>query len=290
MPLVGITHYPVQNATLDNIILVDAKTLRSLLGMGIASSTLIAAPQAAVSMLAGSVDELFTDASADTSSNGEGLDRKGIEEQLSKPVATATVDPEAGPWHYLILRLVPGSSTDGMRLKLNDEFRNRGWPLEAIGWREAAGSGALFVYWLRIIFNIGVVVVAFAGLIVVMNALVSGVLERTGEIGTMRALGAQRGFVSRLFALETTALALTAGIMGTALGMILVALLSRHGLRISNSFLIQLFGGPVLRPAFDAGSVFRALAASILIGSLAWIYPVHLALKVNPIEAMRRRE
>jgi ABC-type lipoprotein release transport system permease subunit len=290
LPLVGITRYPVANATLDRIVLVDAGTLRSLYGMGVSGRPAVSAPPAAVSLLGGGLDDIFADAAADSGATGEGLDRSGIEASLSEPESAVPADSGTGPWHYLILRLAPGADAERVRVHLNRDFAIRGWPVEAIGWRDAAGSGALYVYWLRVIFNVGVVVVAFAGLIIVVNALVSGVFERTGEIGTMRALGAQRAFVARLFALETGILALVAGALGTVCGVIAAEFLSRRGIAIANPFLVQLFGGPRLKLAYGAAAVLRALLASVVMGSLAWIHPVRLALKVEPVEAMRRQE
>ena len=290
LPLVGITHYPVDNATTDRIVLIDAGTLRSLYGIGASSSRLNTAPAKDTSLLDSGIDELFADAQKDTSANGKSLDRSGIEADLAKREKVVQVDSSAGPWHYLILRLVPAAKIARLRHMLNREFAARGWPLEAVIWRVAAGSGALYVYWLRIIFNIGVVVVAFAGLIVIVNALVSGVLERIGEIGTMRALGAQRAFVQRLFALETTVLALAAGILGVVFGVLVTEALAKRGIAISNPFLIQLFGGARLKPGFDVAAVFRAILSSLVMGSLAWTYPVSLALRVQPVEAMAKHE
>jgi ABC-type lipoprotein release transport system permease subunit len=290
LPIVGFTSYPIRSNTLDRIVLIDAATLRSLYGLGSEGGSNVPASKGETSLLSGGLDDLFSNAPADQAQSKTALDRGLVEADLLKKQEPALVDSGSGSWNYLILRLAPGASATQLRSKLNAEFTERGWPVEAVLWRDAAGSSALFIYWLKIIFNVGVAVVGFAGMIVIVNALVSGVLERTGEIGAMRALGAQRGFIRLLFAYETGLLALAAGIMGTIFGLIAIALISRKGITLSNPFLIQLFGSSSLRPSWGFGDIIRALFSSLLMGLVAWVYPVHLALRVEPIEAMRRGE
>ena len=55
--------------------------------------------------------------------------------------------------------------------------------------------------------------------IIMMNTLVISVIERTGEIGTMRALGARKGFVWKMFLVETLTIAVVFGLIGTGLAL-----------------------------------------------------------------------
>ena len=119
-----------------------------------------------------------------------------------------------------------------------------------------------------------------------MNGIVIAVLERRGEIGTMRALGATKQFVRRLFAAETLALVTVASCAGLALGAMISLLVSREGIALSNSALVSLFGGEVLRPRLGALSALAHFAGAIAAGSLAWVYPVRLALRIQPLAAM----
>jgi ABC-type antimicrobial peptide transport system permease subunit len=72
---------------------------------------------------------------------------------------------------------------------------------------------------MRIIFNSGFFVVAFATLIILVDSLIIGVLERVQEIGTMRALGATKGFIRRAFLAENDDLTTVAGFLGIATGV-----------------------------------------------------------------------
>ena len=103
----------------------------------------------------------------------------------------------------------------------------------------------------------------------------------------MRALGAQKGFVQRIFIIETLALTVTSGVGGVLMGLAAVGLLYRVPVRFANQVLVLTFGGTSLRPAVSVGNLALSLAASVLIGLIAWIYPVRLALRIQPVRAIR---
>ncbi len=64
-----------------------------------------------------------------------------------------------------------------------------------------------------------------------MNTLIINIVERTGEIGTMRALGAERKFVRRIFLAETLLLNVAASLVGIAVGLAMILAAGRAGLR-----------------------------------------------------------
>ncbi len=64
---------------------------------------------------------------------------------------------------------------------------------------------------IRIVFSVAILIVAIVAIIIIMNTLVISVIERTGEIGTMRALGAQKPFVWLMFLVETLTVTIVFG-------------------------------------------------------------------------------
>ncbi|NNM66591.1 MAG: FtsX-like permease family protein, partial [Spirochaetales bacterium] len=127
---------------------------------------------------------------------------------------------------------------------------------------------------------------AFVAIITIINSLVLSVMERTPEIGTLRALGAQKSFIRSLFVTETLAIAGIFGLLGILIGCAGVLILGATGIVINNDFLQILFGARDLRPRLSWNQVEMALGLTLGIGLVSWIYPVSLALKVSPLKAI----
>ena len=116
----------------------------------------------------------------------------------------------------------------------------------------------------------------------VVNTMVMSILERTREIGVMRAVGARRSTVSRLFTFEAALLGFFGGVMGLLIGYgaVLVAnpLINKQlqGNNISSSNIITL---PIWL-------IIGVVALTTLIGILAGLYPARRAAKLDPVEAL----
>jgi ABC-type antimicrobial peptide transport system permease subunit len=102
----------------------------------------------------------------------------------------------------------------------------------------------------------------------------------------MRAIGAHKGFIMGLFVAETGALAVLAGAAGVLLGSAFVVLVNAIPFHFTNQILILLFGGTSLHPSVSAFNAIASLLASVVLGLFAWIYPVRLALKIQPVRAI----
>jgi putative ABC transport system permease protein len=170
---------------------------------------------------------------------------------------------------------------------MNQWFEKEGIEAKAADWKTAAGPFAASIDVVRIIFNIAIIIVAVVAVIIMMNTLVISVIERTGEIGTMRALGAQKSFVRKMFLVETLTIALVFGVIGTLLSFGVIAGLSAAKIQATNPFLEILFAGKVLAPSINPFSVVWSLVLVALVAVVAHLYPVALALKVQPVRAMQ---
>ena len=286
VPVTGIISYESPNVIFERFVLVNPDTVRDI--MDIADSYAYddtSFDETTINLLdealnfddlfssAGDVDAIFEDSSLmDTSVSLEA-------EEIDTAVNTA--------WNYLVCKIQDGADANQIIKKLNKEFKAKEWPVEAVNWRHAAGSTALYLYWMRMIFNIGILIVMAAGFIVVNNTLVVSVLDRTREIGTMRALGASSLFVSLQCMVETISMALVAGLIGCFVGSFVALGLTSMEIIFTNSFLIQLFGEGALVVGVSWGNVVEILFLMLCLGILGWIYPVLTALKVQPIEAIQ---
>jgi putative ABC transport system permease protein len=121
----------------------------------------------------------------------------------------------------------------------------------------------------------------FVGAFLVFNALSMTVLERTRELGMLRALGSTRAMISRLVMTE----ALLLGILGSLLGVLFGYGMARG--------LVYLFGRAFLFEITDLVLSPFALVSALLVGVavtvLAALYPALRAGRVSPVEAMRAR-
>ena len=122
--------------------------------------------------------------------------------------------------------------------------------------------------------GIAAISLAVAG-ILVMNVMLVAVSQRTAEIGLLKALGATRKDIKRLFLMETLWLALAGAVVGIALGY-----LGSLGLRLAYPQL------PAYPPAWAS---LAAIATAFLTGIVASLLPASRAARLNPVLALSRR-
>ncbi len=115
-------------------------------------------------------------------------------------------------------------------------------------------------------------VALLVGGIGIANVMVIGVLERRGEIGLRRALGAQRAQIGIQFVAEAALLAVVGGAAGSVLGAVATAgyATARHW-----HIVVSL---PLL---------FVAVALALVVGATAGLYPALRASRLSPAEALR---
>ena len=309
VPLLGIYTYESQNPTLSGIALLSPQTLRALIGMQDFSDS-VEIDESQINLIEedSSIDDLFgnsqdfdgeeaidgpvlaggASAASVGAASGDGAGDASSEDSGASGENVA-LQAESSVWSYLIC-MTDASANEGKIIKqLNKVFKENEWAVQAVNWRDAAGGSVYISFYLRIIFNIGIVLILLTGFIVVNNTLTVSSISRIGETGTIRALGAKRGFVIREFLCETSLLTITSGIIGCLLGCLFTFMLQKAHIGISNTYLAQLFGGKTLTAAITASNAIQNLALSVVLAVVGCVYPVRVALRATPVEAMRRQ-
>ncbi|HEX4110439.1 MAG TPA: ABC transporter permease [Solirubrobacteraceae bacterium] len=115
-------------------------------------------------------------------------------------------------------------------------------------------------------------VALLVGAIGIANIMVISVLERRGEIGLRRALGATRRHISAQFLTESALLAALGGIAGLAVG---IGATELSCLAQKQPFVVPLY------------ALIGAPTAGLVIGALAGLYPAAKAARLSPTEALR---
>ncbi len=159
-----------------------------------------------------------------------------------------------------------------------------------VSWNSAAGFLGKFIDFFRLLLLAVVAAFAFFALIVVTIGMTIATLQRTTTIGTMRAIGAQRGFVLSMVLIETVMLALSFGTLGAAVGSAVVKYLHHVGIPAFRDELYFFFSGPVLRPELTISGLVLAVVVTLVVSVLAVIFPLVLATRVSPITAMQSSE
>ncbi|MFE5259603.1 ABC transporter permease [Streptomyces coelicoflavus] len=110
------------------------------------------------------------------------------------------------------------------------------------------------------------------GAIGIANVTLVTVMERVGEIGLRRALGASRRQIAAQFLLESTTIGLLGGVIGAALGVVVVVAVSAV---------------KDWTPVLDGRLTVGAPVVGAVVGLLAGVYPSLRASRMEPVEALR---
>lgn len=117
------------------------------------------------------------------------------------------------------------------------------------------------------------------GAIGIMNTMYTAVLERTNEIGVMKAIGAKNEEILTIFLIESGLL----GLVGGAIGVILGFLMAKGAEVVAN----QALGTDLITAYFPPELVAGALLFSFIVGSVSGVFPAREAAMLAPVDALR---
>ena len=131
---------------------------------------------------------------------------------------------------------------------------------------------------------ISYILIAFVAISLVVSSIMIGiityisVLERTKEIGILRAMGASKGDVSNVFNAEPLIVGFAAGVIGIVVTLLLnipINIIIEYVTDIPNMAKLPWQGGVIL------------IIISMLLTLIAGLFPAGIAAKKDPVEALR---
>jgi len=165
-----------------------------------------------------------------------------------------------------------------------------GLELKAIDWQTAAGLIGQFINVIRVVLYVAILIIFLIALVIINNALVMATLERVREIGTLRAIGAQRRFILTMLVIESLVVGTIFGGLGAAVGAIIVSVVGKVGIPAKSDIWFFFFSGPRLHPFIGTSNIIAAFIIVLLVSAFSSFYPAWIAMRVTPRQAMQEDE
>jgi len=187
-------------------------------------------------------------------------------------------------YEYVYIRVSPGQSPSDLANKVKEKFRKhrdqkRGE--EDFTVQTFEDMMAIFTNILMILNGV-LVLIALISIVVaainITNTMYTSILERTQEIGVMKAIGAKNKFILAVFVIESGLLGLLGGIVGVILG---------YGIAKLGGIIAAMNGLSMLRPAFPWWLITGCLLFAFLVGAGSGYLPARKASKLQATDALR---
>jgi ABC-type lipoprotein release transport system permease subunit len=129
-------------------------------------------------------------------------------------------------------------------------------------------------------------VMAFGGVLGIMNTMFAAVSQRTKDIGVLRLLGFTRWQILRSFLLEAVVIALLGGLLGCALGAL------AHGWTATSVVASEAAGEAngkivVFRLVVDGSIIAGSLLFTLVMGAVGGLIPAAVSMRLRPLESLR---
>lgn len=284
--------YAHPETDIDSVSYIDFNSARILGNMTVGAKTATEIPQdidLSISEL--SEEELFSEnfsvdkSTEDVTASENKADVLHILGDTSLRDSLNLVDANA--WHYITVKLDNKAKTNSVIKELNTFFKENNISATAAAWDKAMLMFSARLQGTKVLMISVLLLLSIVSIVVIMNTMVVSIMERSSEIGTMRAIGAKKSFVRKMFLAESMTLGLAGLFIGVLFACILSIIFNISGLP-AGDFFMGLFGFSIIRVALSVGSIILTASIIMIASLLATLYPLAVALQISPLEAITK--
>jgi len=178
-----------------------------------------------------------------------------------------------------LVRTVEGYDVDDVADRAEEVLTERGSDISAVTYSDISNQIGQFTAIASALLGGIAGISLLVGGVGVMNTMFTSVLERTKQIGVMKAVGAKNSHVWAIFLLESGLIGLVGGIVGTLLGLGIYQL----GISLIN----RLGSGFEMITVISGGLIGITLLGSFLIGAISGLLPAWRASRLPVVDALR---
>lgn len=188
--------------------------------------------------------------------------------------------------HQIALTIEDTEKLDSIQQQLSRHYP--GLRIENYG--EVAPDLQLYESQIAFVSLIYLVIIMLALVFGIINTTLMAVLERTRELGMLMAIGMNKKRVFLMIVTETIMLALVAIPVGLLLGWLTINYLGEYGINLSAySEGLKNFGmSEIIYPTLNPKVFFQSAIAVTLTSIIAALYPAFKAVRLRPVEAIRK--
>ena len=207
-----------------------------------------------------------------------------LDENFGKLDLSALKSEAVSGFTMVAVKLKDSASLDTVLAQVRAEGKTLG--IKAASWQEASGFYATISSALQAFIVVATALIFLVVTLIFTNTLIINVVERTAEIGTMRALGTDKSFIRGLFLTETLILNLSAALVAMLVSLIAMLFLSKSGIPLPDTISQFLVGGGRLPLQIRLMPFIQAIVVVAVVSVLATLYPVAVATSITPLKAM----
>ena len=290
IPVAGIVRFKSLNSLMEQVTFMDIESFREIFGYYTAADIVDQLPPEQNALLSAGEDALFE--GGDIYSSGSSASTVSELEKKIKTTntVTRTINFDTAAYNYITIVLKPGQDVNASVARMKQVAKENDLPVKVLSWKTASGQVAQISDILQIIIVVFVLLLFFVAIIIIMNTLSMNALERTEEFGMMRAVGARKSIITRMFLAETFSLSFVFGGAGIVAGVIVTWIV--RPLRIGsggNEIWELVFGGEVFQPTLGFMGLVTGIVGLGIVTLCAVIYPVLVARKITPLDAINRQ-